>query len=203
MPLPPFEHVDCFPPTSDVRPVDGEFHRWTRYPPLPASSTFVWGRIEMIRVDPPPPSLGQLRLPLYEWDIKDFFCAWSVNILAVDYVSVLFCVTRSQREDTVARIGDTKMGWLVCLPTDHTDDLPFSSAQFKDHLGAPPSDATVIEPTDRAHETFQARSRCRTRARLSLTLVFLPPSPLDRTGWCIDSIHARRVVILVFGHPIL
>lgn len=156
----------------------------------------------MIRVDPPPPSLGQLRLPLYEWDIKDFFCAWSVNIPAVDYVSVLFCVTRPQREDTVARIGDTKMGWLVCLPTDHTDDLPFSSAQFKDHLGAPPSDATVIEPTDRAHETFQARSRCRTRARFSLTLVFLPPSPLDRTGWCIDSIHARRVVILVFGHPL-
>lgn len=102
----------------------------------------------------------------------------------------------------MARIGDTKMGWLVCLPTDHTDDLPFSSAQFKDHLGAPPSDATVIEPTDRAHETFQARSRCRTRARLSLTLVFLPPSSLDRTGWYIDSIHARRVVILVFGHPL-
>lgn len=77
----------------------------------------------------------------------------------------------------MARNGDTKMGWLVCLPTDHIDDLPFSSAQFKGHRGAPPSDATVIEPADWAHETFQARSRCRTRARPSLTLVFLPPFP--------------------------
>lgn len=75
----------------------------------------------------------------------------------------------------------------------HIDDLPFHRRNLRATLAlVSPSDATVIEPTDRAHETFQARSRCRTRPPLSQTLAFLHTlSPSWRTVYRFDTRSPR------------
>lgn len=98
---------------------------------------------------------------------------------------------RPQRE---ARPGSRTRKWdgsFVSRPVTYRR-FAVSSAQFKGHPGARPSDATVIEPTDRAHETFQARSRCRTRPLLSQTLAFLHTlSPSWRTVYRFDTRSPR------------